>query len=95
MFDTSIKLYEIPLVYYTEENVPECGKTIFALSNEDLTKMSSWKIKEHYLIQEALDTYDCEGIGQVFQATTLDIEALKAEGEEILDLTSNSFSMTR
>jgi len=91
----SLQLYGIPLIYYNEDNVPERGNTVFALSDEDLTQVSSWKIKEHYLVQEALDTYDCEDIGQIYQLTTLDRKLLEAEGEDILDLTSNSLSLTR
>ena len=95
MTKDNLKLYGIPLVYYTEENFPERGNTVFALSDEDLTQVSSWKIKEHYLVQEALETYDCEDIGQIYQLTTLDRKILEEEGEDILDLTSNSFSLSR
>ena len=78
-------LFSVNLVYYTEENVPECGKTIFVQSNEDITKMPTHLLKENVFIAEAMEANDCEGIGYI---TEISEEEFKEEypGEELIIL---------
>ena len=63
------KIYLVSLCYYTEENVPECGATIFIRSDKDLENMPKHLIKENSFVQEALEANGCEGIGNVFESS--------------------------
>lgn len=71
------KIYAVSLCYYTEENVPECGATIFIRSDKDLENMPKHLIKENIFVQEALETNDCEGIGNVFESSEDEYEFYK------------------
>lgn len=71
------KIYAISLCYYTEENVPECGATIFIRSDKDLENMPKHLIKENIFVQEALEANDCEGIGNVFEISEDEYEFYK------------------
>ena len=61
------KIYAVSLVYYTDENVPECGATIYVTSDKDITKMPTHIIKENIFVQEEMERNDCEGIGFVYE----------------------------
>lgn len=63
------KIYAIDLVYYTDENVPECGAIICVTSDKDVMKMPTHIIKENIFIQEEMEKNDCEGIGYVYEIT--------------------------
>lgn len=63
------KLYVISLCRYDEENVPECCATVFARSDKDLTKMPKHLIKENACVEEALEEFGCEGIGNIFESS--------------------------
>ena len=63
------KIYAVDLCYYTEENVPECGAMVFIRSEQDLTKMSIYELKENIYVEEAMYNNDCEGIGNIFEIT--------------------------
>ena len=71
------KIYAVSLCYYTEENVPECGATIFIRSDKDLENMPKHLIKENIFVQEALEANDCEGIGNVFESSEDEYEFYK------------------
>lgn len=78
-------IFSVDLVYYTEENVPECGKTVFVQSNEDITKIPTHLLKENIFIEEAMEANDCKGIGCVFEISE---EEFKEEypDEEVIAL---------
>ena len=78
-------IFSVNLVYYTEENVPECGKTVFVQSDEDITKIPTHLLKENIFIEEAMETNDCEGIGYISEISE---EEFKEEypGEELIIL---------
>lgn len=59
------QIYKVDLVYYTEENVPECGAEIFISSTKDLRKVPIDEIKENIYVQEELERNDCESIGYI------------------------------
>lgn len=63
------KIYMVSLVYYTEENVSECGAMIFIRSDKDITKMPTHIIKANIFVEEAMENNDCEGIGNIFEIT--------------------------
>lgn len=63
--DEERSIYAINLVYYTEENVPECGATIFVTSYNDVRRMPLHVIKENEFVQEEMKRNGCEGIGVI------------------------------
>ena len=80
------KIFEVSLCYYTEENVPEHGATIFIRSDKDLTKIPKHLIKEDTSVQEALVACGCEGIGNVFESSEDDFELYKDENIDLIEL---------
>lgn len=71
------KIYAVSLCYYNEDNVPECGATIFIRSDKDLENMPKHLIKENIFVQEALEANDCEGIGNIFESSEDEYEFYK------------------
>jgi hypothetical protein len=68
------KIYSVDLLYYTDENVPECGTKIFISTTSDLTKIPKDVLKEDVDVQEALDVNDCESIGNVEETSLEEFE---------------------
>lgn len=68
------KIYSVDLLYYTEENVPECGAKIFISTTVDLTKVPKDVLKEDVDVQEAMNANDCESIGTVEEISLEEFE---------------------
>jgi hypothetical protein len=71
---TEKKIYSVDLLYYTEENVPECGAKIFISTTIDLTKVLKDVLKEDVDVQEAMYANDCESIGTVEEVSLEEFE---------------------
>lgn len=80
------KLYVVDLCYYTEENVPECGATIFIRSDKDLENMPKHFIAENVFVQEAMEANDCEGIGNVFEISEEEYEFYKDDETVLVEM---------
>ena len=78
------KIYMADLCYYTEENIPECGATIFIRSEDDLTSIPRHELKENIFIQEALEEAGCEGIINVFKISDKDFEEYYKDENPVL-----------
>lgn len=63
------KIYAVELLYYIEENVSECGAVVFITSNKDVKNLPTHIIKENIDVAEALETNDCECIGNIYELT--------------------------
>lgn len=63
------KIYAVELLYYIEENVSECGAVVFITSNKDVKNLPTHIIKENIDVAEALETNDCESIGNIYELT--------------------------
>lgn len=57
--------FEVGLLCYTEENVPEYRASILVKSNVDITKLPEYTIKEYLSDEGVLDKNNCEGIGLI------------------------------
>lgn len=64
-----MKIYAINLCCYDEDNIPESCATVFARSEEDLTKLPTYLLKEKPALEEALEELGCEGISVVFESS--------------------------
>lgn len=60
------QIYMVSLCYFTEENIPEHGETIFIRSEQDISKLPAHVLKENIDVEEAMERSDCEGIGNIF-----------------------------
>jgi hypothetical protein len=76
------KFFMVSLVYYTDENIPECGANIFISSTKDLTKVPVDLIKENIFVEEAMEANDCESIGTILEISE---EECEDSGEEIIE----------
>ncbi len=56
------KVYLIDLIYYTDENVPECGGHIYVLSDQDLNLLPKETLLENPYVEQALEASGCESI---------------------------------
>lgn len=63
------KIYIVSLCSYDENNIPESRATVFVRSEEDLTKLPVYVLKENHNIAEALEEFGCESISTVFESS--------------------------
>ena len=68
------KIYSVDLLYYTEENVPECGAKIFISTTVDLTKIPKDVLKKDVDVDEAMTANDCDGIGEIEEVSLEELE---------------------